>query len=90
MLQNKCLKIEEGWQTKQKLEPLFIKFETLIPKFLKLLSSCFCFKGTSYRNYLIIIFIILKLSPFAKPGKRTRMNCTYKSLYKTKRAKKSI
>ena len=27
MLQNKCLRIIEGWQMKQNLEPLFIKFE---------------------------------------------------------------
>ena len=27
MLQNKCLRILEGWHLKQKLEPLFIKFE---------------------------------------------------------------
>ena len=27
MLEKKCLRIIEGWQIKQKLEPLFIKFE---------------------------------------------------------------
>ena len=44
---------------------------------LKSLNSCFCFKGTSYRNYLTIIFVISKISPPAKPGKRKRMICTY-------------
>ena len=86
MLQNKCLRIIEGWQTKQKLEPLYIKFE--IFNIDQQLNSCFCIKGKSYRNYLTFISIILKLSLLAKPGKRTRMICT--SLYKTKRAQKSI
>ena len=30
MVQNKGLRIIEGWQMKQKLEPVFIKFEILL------------------------------------------------------------
>ena len=89
MLQNKCLIIIEGWQIKQKLEPLFITFEIFnidqllnfeIAKFMFLYQRKKLGKKTRYRNYLTILSIILKLSVLlAKPGKQTRMIYTYPS-----------
>ena len=92
MLQNKCLRIIEGWQIKQKLEPLFIKFEIFnIDQLLNFEIAKFMFLYQRnklpqlFNNYFSYIKIIT-----SRQTRKADKDDLYLPLYKTKRAQKSI
>ena len=92
MLQNKCLRIKEGWQTKQKLEPLFIKFEIFnIDQLLNFEIAKFMFLYQRkklpqlFNNYFYYIKVII-----SRQTKKADKDDLHLPLYKTKRTQKSI
>ena len=92
MLQNKCLRIIEGWQLKQKLEPLFIKFEIFnIDQLLNFEIAKFMFLYQRnklpqlFNNYFSYIKVIT-----SRQTRKADKDDLYLPLYKTKRAQKSI
>ena len=92
MLQNKCLRIIEGWQIKRKLEPLFIKFEIFnIDQLLTFEIAKFMFLYQRKKlpqlcnNYFYYIKVIT-----SRQTRKADKNDLYLPLYKTKRAQKSI
>ena len=92
MLQNKCLRIIESWQIKQKLEPLFIKFEILnIDQLLNFEIAKFMFLYRRkklpqlFNNCFYYIEVIT-----SRQTRKADKDDLYLPLYKTKRAQKSI
>ena len=89
---NKCLRIIEGWQMKRKLEPLFIKFE--ICKINQLLNFeianfMFLFQRNKLPQLFNNYFCYIKVITSRQTTKADKSDL-YLSLYKTKRAQKSI
>ena len=92
MLQNKCLRIIEGWQIKQKLEPLFIKFKIFnIDQLLNFEIAKFMFLYQRnklpqlFNNYFSYIKVIT-----SRQTRKADKDDLYLPLHKTKRAQKSI
>ena len=92
MLQNKCLRIIEGWQIKQKLEPLFIKFDIfnidLLLNF-EIAKFMFLYQRKKlpqlFNNYFYYIKVIT-----SRQTRKADKDDLYLPLYKAKRALKSI
>jgi len=92
LLQNKCLRIIDGWQVKQKLAPLFLKYDILsINQLFKFEIAKFMFlygKSNLPQTFDLYFKYIDEIYPYST-RKSERMEF-YMPLYKTTRAQKSI
>jgi len=92
VLQNKCLKIIDGWQVKQKLAPLFLKYKILsINQLFKFEMAKFmflCRKSNLPQTFDLYFKYIDEISPYST--RKSARKEFYLPLYKTTRIQKCI